>query len=68
MNALRLIAEIMIVEAVRSLAAGPPTARDRIYDPYSLATRPLSAGLSIHPHPRGITAERAQRITGGAVR
>lgn len=41
--------------------------RPRLYDPYSLAVRPLPQGLRLFPHPKGISAERALRITDGVV-
>ena len=52
---------------------GPPplprvdSERPRIYDPYSLATRPLPNCLRLYPHPKGIDAAAARRITAGAV-
>lgn len=39
----------------------------RIYDPYSLATRPLPADLELFAHPKEIDAEAARRITGGVL-
>ena len=41
--------------------------RTRIYDPYSLATRPMPADLQLFPHPKGISPALALYITGGAV-
>ncbi len=42
-------------------------ARPRIYDPYSLATRPMPTELRLFPHPKGISPALALYITGGAV-
>jgi hypothetical protein len=68
MNALRLIAEILLVEAAHSLRRpAAPSSPTRIYDPYSLKTRSLPTNLQIHPHPRGIPADRVREITGGVL-
>lgn len=39
----------------------------RIYDPYSLATRPLPTDLELFAHPNEIDVEAARRITGGVL-
>jgi hypothetical protein len=66
MKALRLIVDALLNDpAARQDQAASRTARTRIYDPYSLATRPLPVDLRIHPHPRGLSAIDVLRITGG---
>jgi hypothetical protein len=67
-DAVRLIIELMILEANAAIVRRHAAAiRSEMYDPYSLATRPLPTGLRLFPHPKGISAEAARRITAGAV-
>lgn len=68
MDAFRLIIELLILETNIAVARHQAAAvRPEMYDPYSLATRPLPAGLRMFPHPKGISTEAARRITAGAV-
>jgi hypothetical protein len=65
MNALRLLVySLMIPATSRRAGRVSPPAPMRIYDPYSLAIRPLPADLRIYPHPREISPIRVKRILG----
>lgn len=64
----RLLIELLILEANAAVARRQAAAaRAEMYNPYTLATRPIPAGLRVFPHPKGISAEAALRITAGAV-
>lgn len=63
MNALRLIVLTLLREAIVGQDKPQPVAR--IYDPYSLATRPLPANLQLFPHPKQLSEADVLRITGG---
>lgn len=70
MDAVRLIVGTLLIEAAESLRRRmeeQAAATDRPYDAYSLADRPLPAGLRLFPHPRGVSEEAARRITAGAI-
>lgn len=54
-------------QSSRETAGDGSAPRIRIYDPYSLATRPLPQDLQVFTHPKGISAERARQITAGAI-
>ncbi|MDQ3329689.1 MAG: hypothetical protein M3552_03405 [Planctomycetota bacterium] len=63
---MRVIAYALFNEAVaRGARRASPVGRERIYDPYSLAIRPLPADLRLFPHPRRLSSEDVRRILGG---